>query len=187
MPDTVNPRIIPIPEDIQGMIKRLLRETRWTGQMIQHTAVGMLMEIQRTSSDKEAELWAFVTSKVPEVNKFEERSLDPSALVVEEIREGKPTGNKVEIPDEYREEIHWLLDEIDVATNSSTLVGGVVMGMQDRVDRAASKINALLRSRIPECASGTWQVDPSRMVVVEGMPEEIEELAQKSEGSSEEN
>jgi hypothetical protein len=185
--NTVNPRIIPIPEDIQSIVKRLFRDTRWTGDMINHTAVGMLIEIQRASSDKEVELWSFITSKVPQVNQFEERSLNPAALVVEEMREGQPTGKKIEIPDEYREEIHWLLDEIDVVTNASALVGGVVMGMQDRVDRAASKINAVLRSRIPECATGTWQVDPYRMVVVEGMPKEIEDLNQKSEGSPEEN
>jgi len=179
--------MIPIPEDIQGLVKRLLRDTRWTGEMIQHTATGMLIEIQRAVSLKEAEMWAFISSRVPEVSNFEERSLDPAALLVEELEGGKPTGKKIEIADQYREEIHWMLDEIDVANNSSTLVGGVVMGMHDRVDKAASKINAVLRSRIPECAVGTWQVDPTRMVVMEGMPQEIEDLAQKSEGSSEEN
>jgi len=184
---TVNPRIIKIPDDVQSIIKRLLRDTRWTGEMIRHTATSMLIDIQKEVTIKEKELWSFILSKVPEASRFGERSLNPAALLVEEIANGKPTGKNFEIPGEYREEIHWMLDEIDMTTNSSTLVGGVVMGMQDRVDRAASKINAVLRSRIPECAVGTWQVDPSRMVVVEGMPEEIESLVQKSEGSSEEN
>lgn len=184
MSKSANPRIISIPEDIQGIIRRLLRETRWTGEMIRTAAVGMLTEIQRNASSKESELWSFIVSKAPEVSNFGERFLDPTTLVVKETVDGEPTGKQIEIPDAYREEIHWMLDEIDVITNSSTLVGGVVMGMQDRVDRAASKINNILRSRIPECAVGTWQVDPLRMVVVEGMPEEI---AQMSEGSSAEN
>jgi predicted metal-dependent RNase len=179
--------MIPIPEDIQGLIKRLLRDTRWTREMIQQVAAGMIVEIQRNVNTKESEMWSFISSIVPDVVEFHERSLDPTALLVEELKEGQPTGRKVEIPNRYREEIHWMLDEIEMVNNSSTLIGGVIMGMNDKVDRAASKINAVLRSRIPECAVGTWQVDPSRMVVMEGLPAEMEELAQRSEGSLEEN
>lgn len=182
---TQNPRMIAIPEEIQGLIKRLLRHTRWDKAAIQDVAVGMLTEIQRQSSTVEQEMWSFIQYNIPEIGQYEERSLNPTTMVVEEHKEGQATGRIVEIPPDYHEEIHYMLDELDTIENTAPLVGGVIMGMNNKVDQAIAKINTLLRTRIPECADGTWHIDPIRMVAIEGGIEQYQN--QSSEESSEEN
>lgn len=175
MPETQNPRMIPVPEEIRGLIQRLLRQTRWSKEAIQQVAVEMLVEIQRKEQDQEREMWAYIQKVVPETAQYEERSLNPVTMVVQEQCEGDVVGKSVEIPAEYHEDIFSMLDELDVITNSAPLVGGVVMGIHNKVDQALAKINTLLRTRIPECADGEWHIDPVRWVAIEGGMEMYEE------------
>lgn len=173
MTESTNPRLIPIPENIRGSIRRLMREASFSQEHMQLIGSGMLIEIERRSQEVDRELWAFLIAKVPEIQSFEERSIDPVAMIIHELNGEKSTGKTIEIPSEYHEEIRLLLDERDIITNSSTLVGGALMGMMERVRRASAQIDRLMRLHIPECANGTWQIDPSRMVAVEGLPPEL--------------
>lgn len=185
MPESQNPRMIPIPEEIQGLIKRLFRHTRWNKEAIQEVATGMLTELQRNIHFQEQEMWAYIQKVVPETAQFEEKSLNPVTMVVHANKDGKPIDKGVEIPAKYHEDIFFMLDEIDIANNTAPLIGGMVMGMHNKVDQALAKINTLLRTRIPECADGEWNIDPIRWVAIEGGLEMYED--QINEESSTEN
>jgi hypothetical protein len=164
----MHPRILSIPDHLKTLIARHMRFACWTEADIASFTASVLVSIERQVKVIEADMWRFLDTKCPESREFAHRKVDLlSCRVVEIDAEGNETNRSIEVPQEFREELHDYADEMDTIAGARKASGFAAMAIRETVERSMAKVMDVIRLNIPQCAVGEWMIDFNEMVVVE--------------------
>ena len=159
--------MITLPKESYGEIKLRLSAAKFSGEDVAEFSQMMLEAAEKRHRIFQNRFWNLMRQVISDLGENKRYRFDEEAMLVREIgKDDKDTGISFEVPKSaYREALIWL-EKSNIVESTKTAIASLVSDMVLESQYRASELHAALGYWAPESLSGSWLLDPERMVLI---------------------